>query len=258
MWCFIGVAFLLWLLTSRTDPGIVISLEPFSPVLFFSLYFSWSNISSCTPSWLTRQPGIPSCPLPPPSGYNERVPIKEIPVDYEKWLLFQREDCVCETCRSYMALRTKHCKFCDRCVSNFDHHCPWVGNCIGKGNYRYFYWFVVTVTVALGIYLTLIVTYLMEAGFGMYIWAGGNSILIQKVRPQANSLFILYCEWLLTLFLSLFLLITPPGDLAPAIASLLLGLNALLLFLFSFEMTRIHTILISKGLTTYEQLRWFR
>jgi palmitoyltransferase ZDHHC9/14/18 len=50
----------------------------------------------------------------------------------------------CDTCNIYRPPRAKHCSHCDHCIEAFDHHCPWIGSCIGRRNYKYFVAFIVS------------------------------------------------------------------------------------------------------------------
>eukprot|EP00930_Biecheleria_cincta_P050423 TRINITY_DN35593_c0_g1_i1.p1 TRINITY_DN35593_c0_g1~~TRINITY_DN35593_c0_g1_i1.p1 ORF type:complete len:298 (+),score=26.61 TRINITY_DN35593_c0_g1_i1:35-928(+) len=44
----------------------------------------------------------------------------------------------CKWCLKYKPDRCHHCRICNMCVLRMDHHCPWVYNCIGFRNHKYF------------------------------------------------------------------------------------------------------------------------
>ena len=56
----------------------------------------------------------------------------------------------CEHCKARQGPRAKHCHDCGRCVRRMDHHCWWLGNCVGERNHRVFLAYLVFQTTLLG------------------------------------------------------------------------------------------------------------
>ena len=80
-----------------------------------------------------------------------------------EWL----EECLvapsyCNICAMTRPPRARHCRHCDNCVmvcfvrpilhshyrQTFDHHCPWIGNCVGLRNYRQYFIFLISSAVS--------------------------------------------------------------------------------------------------------------
>mmetsp|Transcript_19808 Transcript_19808/g.29307 ORF Transcript_19808/g.29307 Transcript_19808/m.29307 type:complete len:379 (-) Transcript_19808:185-1321(-) len=48
----------------------------------------------------------------------------------------------CHRCNTFKPVRAHHCSICRRCIVKMDHHCPWMNNCIGIGNHKFFLQFI--------------------------------------------------------------------------------------------------------------------
>lgn len=103
-------ALTLLLATSLSDPGIMPRQKDFT-----------EHYDAATKSHRTKQP----------PRYHDLV-LRGHPFKLK----------YCTTCNIYRPPRCTHCSVCEDCIERFDHHCPWLGNCIGKRNYWLFYGFV--------------------------------------------------------------------------------------------------------------------
>lgn len=48
----------------------------------------------------------------------------------------------CKHCHLYRPLGAHHCHICRHCILRMDHHCPWINNCCGYRNQKFFFNFL--------------------------------------------------------------------------------------------------------------------
>ncbi|KAL4493642.1 hypothetical protein ABPG72_004135 [Tetrahymena utriculariae] len=102
----------------------------------------------------------------------------------------------CSTCISHVQDGSKHCRQCDRCVNGFDHHCKWLNNCIGKENYRIFYFLITFVFINSVIYC-IFLSYSLDNIYGSdynqnFIGHSYTSYVVMKIFVWVYLIFIAF------------------------------------------------------------------
>ncbi|EFQ85399.1 hypothetical protein CFE70_009502 [Pyrenophora teres f. teres 0-1] len=157
----------------------------------------------------------------------------------------------CRTCKFLKPARSKHCSICKTCVSRMDHHCIWVNNCLGRGNYKWF--------LALLLSTTILIAY-------------GAYLAYYTLSPQARKQYLKYESWYeyhpksgvninswSTFFdrkLHYFLAYTTIYLDVGGVRGSGVGLLALLTWLLPLALLGYHIYLIWAGMTTNESGKW--
>jgi hypothetical protein len=55
----------------------------------------------------------------------------------------------CFECRNVIPKRGYHCDICHVCIQQYDHHCTWINNCVGKKNIGRFIFFLIFLILTL-------------------------------------------------------------------------------------------------------------
>lgn len=98
----------------------------------------------------------------------------------------------CTACKIEQPIRAKHCKVCKSCVALHDHHCPWIGICIGERNRRAFFWYLLAQNIEL--WWTLIrVCMLFEMKPTLINWIEVNAVRLGLAVGTSFFIVMLTC-----------------------------------------------------------------
>ncbi|CAF1216676.1 unnamed protein product [Rotaria magnacalcarata] len=152
----------------------------------------------------------------------------------------------CRTCKMFRPPRCSHCSICERCIDTFDHHCPWLNNCVGRRNYRYFFQFLFLLCIHMVLLFTFCLYYVLherhhEGVTNNFIVMPSNSHLLKRQNDYSSSMYLNRTS---------FVGFSDYRFIICIILLLLLGLMAIPIG----GLTGFHIYLISQGRTTNEQV----
>jgi len=107
----------------------------------------------------------------------------------------------CESCHIVRPLRTSHCHDCNNCVMGFDHHCVWLGTCIGKRNYTLFFHFVTSVFLY-SVYTIVLCSYSIKLDYDKYM----SNPKRERFGPKSSLFLRNLAEWIINIDAVFFIL----------------------------------------------------
>lgn len=113
-------------------------LNPSSYIILIN-YFLFFSLISIYFLLFIKNPGIPSLNNSTPSFKSNKSLVNN---ENNSFIL-------CSICslNHYSNSNTQHCFECGVCIERYDHHCPWIGKCVGKGNSLLFQVFLIILLV---------------------------------------------------------------------------------------------------------------
>ncbi|XP_050684214.1 palmitoyltransferase ZDHHC16 isoform X2 [Leptidea sinapis] len=88
---------------------------------------------------------------------------------------------ICKKCISPKPPRTHHCSVCDKCVLGMDHHCPWLNNCVGYFNARYFFLYMVYMVAG----VTFLIVFGIDIGYQV-LWVNDSPVKDSALYDEIN------------------------------------------------------------------------
>ena len=182
-------------------------------------FFLMMSIFYCLRSGMT-DPGI----FQRHYDYNERA-LDDKKIVYQiPFRGFHQKINFCYSCYVFRPPRTSHCAECDNCVERFDHHCIWIGSCVGKRNYASFIYFLLNINLY-GVYSIIFTSYTISKLF--------NSVKnkLDQKEPIENVYLYIGYSFVVLIFVFLFI------------------------FIFIGKLFILHAWLCSSNLTFYEHIK---
>eukprot|EP01083_Nonionella_stella_P072578 195744_1 len=113
----------------------------------------------------------------------------------------------CAMCREYRPPRAKHCYTCNRCIAIFDHHCPYVSNCVGRNTYLEFLAFLLSVFL-LSSFATAVIVYDVISTF---VHEDVTAVSVDVILPVLYAIFTFSIALSIALFLGFHLWMVSRG-----------------------------------------------